>query len=102
MINTTIKLISRRVLKKTDKHGEAVERERSRTIYAELHGVKRSEFYQAQAVGLRPQLTFLIYDFEYKGEKTIEYDGRRYNILRSYPTGGERLELVCNELAELR
>ena len=60
----------------------------------EIEGVRRTEFYQAQAAGFKPQITVEIPISEYEREKYFEYDGVMYQVLRSYPTGAERLELV--------
>lgn len=57
-------------------------------------GVRRTEFYQAQTAGFKPQITVEIPISEYEREEYFEYDGTMYQILRSYPTSAEQLELV--------
>jgi SPP1 family predicted phage head-tail adaptor len=102
MHDTQITLISIKVLNETTDTGEPITEELNRNVYAVLQGVKRNEFYQAQALGLKPEIVFSVHDFEYHGEKIVEHEGKRWNVIRSYPARGERLELICNGLAELR
>lgn len=83
-----------------DENGKPVYTETSREIFAEEIGTKRSEFYAALSAGLKPEKTLRIYEFEYDGEKIVEIDGVRYQITRTYPTGDERLELICTDIAE--
>lgn len=86
----------------SDEDGNPEYDEKSTTIYAEQVGVKRNEFYSAMAAGIRPEITYRIYDFEYNGEKIIEAENgkRRLNVIRTYPIGGDRLEIICNDTAE--
>ena len=84
----------------SDMNGKPVYTENRRELFAELVGTKRSEFYAALSAGLRPEKTVRIYEFEYNDEKIIELNGKRYNILRTYPVEDERLELICNDIAE--
>lgn len=69
-----------------------------REVFCNLKGVKRNEFYQAQAQGFKPELCVDISAFDYNGESHFEYDGRMYRILRTYPVKGEKLEVICTAL----
>ena len=91
---TFIELISR-IESGSDEYGAPVVTESKRRIFATCGGVKRAEFYQAAAVGLKPEITFTIYEKYYKGERYVEHEGKRYRLLRSYPLSDERLELIC-------
>lgn len=79
----------------SDDFGAPIVNESRRRIFATCGGVKRSEFYQAAAVGLKPEITFVIYEKAYKSERYIEYGGKRYRVIRCYPLSDERLEIVC-------
>jgi hypothetical protein len=65
-----------------------------------LMHIGQSEFYQAQAVGLKPEIKFVIADFaDYQNEKKLKftpYGGTEevYTILRTYRTKNQ-LEIVC-------
>ena len=70
-----------------------------REVFANEKGIRQSEFYQAMANGLKPSLMFEISKFDYESEKQIRVDKEKlYNIIRTYPTKNERLELVCEGL----
>ncbi|MFN0222114.1 phage head closure protein [Paenibacillus sp. KR2-11] len=68
-------------------------------ILCRLKSVGRSEFYNAAAAGMRPELVFIIHLFEYSGERKVEFEGVRYNVLRTYAAGSEELELMCERVA---
>ena len=65
-----------------------------RTVFAGLKSIGQSEFYQAQADGLKPELKFILSDYmEYQGEKEIEHEGKIYNVLRTY-RDGKKIEIT--------
>ncbi len=70
------------------------------TIFAEVIGTKRNEFYQGLAAGLKPEITLNIWKFEYSGQKIIRIGDKRYQITHTYPVGDERLEVVCADIAK--
>lgn len=69
-----------------------------REVLCNHKGVKRSEFYQAQAVGYKPELCIELMACDYEGEGYFRFDNRLYKVIRTYPTKAERVELVCNAL----
>ncbi|WP_300386568.1 phage head closure protein [Clostridium sp.] len=66
-----------------------------RKVLAHITSIKQSEFYQAQANGLKPEITFIIRSFEYKNEKFARQGNRIYKVLRSYDRSDGNVELVC-------
>ena len=66
--------------------------------YTEIFGIrksiKQSEFYQAQATGLKPETSFEINSFEYNDETHVRYNNKEYKILRTYQKSIDRLEIV--------
>lgn len=63
-----------------------------------LCGVKsigRNEFYNAAVAGFKPTVIFIVHNYEYEGQKTVEYKGQKYNVIKTYATGFEELELTC-------
>ena len=47
-----------------------------------------TEYYQATGQGLQPEIRLLIpYERDYRGERELEYDGKRYRVIRK--VGGE-------------
>lgn len=78
-----------------DEYGDPITTETAREVFAGLRSIGQKEFYQAQAVGLQPELVFVLADYlDYDDEPLAEHNGQRYRVLRTYRTGQE-LELVC-------
>lgn len=77
-----------------DEYGDPVATETSREVFGRLGSIGQAEFYQAHAVGLKPELKFILADcLDFENETLVEYQGQRYRILRTFRTGQE-LELV--------
>lgn len=99
MYNEIITLIKKKV--DIDSYGDPVVIEERREIFAEVKSIGQTEFYQAEAVGLKPEIKFVIADyFDYENEKTLEYaqyesDPERYHIIRTYRVDNT-LEIVCS------
>lgn len=62
------------------------------------HGVSRSEFYEAYKAGLSLAVIVEIWEEEYSGETVVDLMDKRYNVIRTYPTGYGTLELSCEEV----
>ena len=98
MFDDTIILVSE--TDTVDKYGDTVTTTTERQIFAEVKSIGQSEFYQAQAVGLKPEIKFVIADFaDYQNEKVLKYTPfggteEFYTVLRTYRTNN-RLEIVC-------
>lgn len=69
-----------------------------REVFCNEIGVKRTEFYQAQAAGYKPELCVELMACDYSGEGYFRYSGRLYKVIRTYPAKGERIELTCTAL----
>lgn len=77
--------------------GYTVETETRHDVFCRLDSVSRSEFYQAQATDLRPELVFVLTDYlDYEGEYLCVYDSVWYRVIRTYRTGQE-LEIVVQK-----
>lgn len=65
-------------------------------VFAEKKSVRQSEFYAAAAVGLKPELVFLVdeQDFTLAGTEQYDpteiiYNERHYNIIRTFCKGAD-------------
>ena len=77
-----------------DEYGDLVATEATREVFGRLGSIGQAEFYQAHAVGLKPELKFILADYlDYENETLVEYLGQRYRVLRTFRNGQE-LELV--------
>lgn len=83
-----------------DSYGDTVQTFTERNVFAEVKSIGQSEFYQAEAVGLKPEIKFMIADFaDYEGEKQLKYTPfggteQIYTVLRTY-RNKINLEIVC-------
>lgn len=78
--------------------GDTVESTSSRTVYANKKSIRQSEFYQAMAHNLKPELMFEVKSIDYQGEVKLVYNSKTYQIIRTYDKNGETTELVCTGL----
>lgn len=72
--------------------------ETERAVYINKKSVQRSEFYQAAATGLKPEIVFEVHTFEYEDETVFRHGDKRYNIIRVYDLPGDLTELICSGL----
>jgi phage head-tail adaptor, putative, SPP1 family len=78
-------------------YGEVVEVDGDpREVFANKKSVRQSEFYQAVAAGLKPEIVFEVRDQEYQDEKKARYGETDYHIIRTFSRNGEIIELVCS------
>lgn len=98
MYENYITLVSE--VKSVDEYGDTVSVQSERIVFAELKSITQSEFYQAEAVGLKPEIKFVIADYlDYKNEQIVKYtpfngDEELYSVLRTYRVNNQ-LEIVC-------
>lgn len=93
LFNAVISLIT--VITTENELGDVIEETTERQVFADKQSVRQSEFYQAAATGLRPELMFVVRTIEYNGETKLKYNGKEYSIIRTYDKDGELTELVC-------
>ena len=66
-----------------------------RTVFCTVKSIGQQEAYLAMGQGLNPELkVILAHDFEYEGEGVCELGGVRYDILRTYITETDGIELT--------
>ena len=69
--------------------------ETRRTVFCTVKSIGQQEAYLAMGQGLNPELkVILAHDFEYDGEGLCEIGGVRYEILRTYITEADGIELT--------
>lgn len=73
--------------------------ESRRTVYCTVRSIGMQEAYQAMGQGLNPELkVILAHDFEYQDEPLLEYDSKRYRIIRTYITEEDGIELTIQRV----
>lgn len=78
-----------------DEYGDPVVSQTRREVFCDVASIGQKEFYQAQAVGLQPEVKFVLADhLDYEGEELVEHGGQLLRVLRTY-RAGRSLEIVC-------
>ena len=77
--------------------GDMIETETKTEVFANRKSIRQSEFYQAAATGLRPEIMFEVWSEEYSNQPKLKYGNKLYTIIRVYDKG-ERTELICQGL----
>ena len=66
----------------------------ARQVFCGFRSVGMKEFYAANGSDFHPELKLTLTDYlDYEGETLVDYNGKRYRVLRTYRTGQE-LELT--------
>lgn len=66
-------------------------------VFCKVRSVSRYEYYRAAEQNLRPDIVMTIsHRIDYNGEKMVIYDGKIYDVLRSYWSGDE-VEITLSE-----
>ncbi len=74
--------------------GDAIPGSDRTDVIARIRSVGQSEFYQAQALGQKPEVKAIIWAAEYDGQQRVEIGGRAYRINRTFQDG-DHMELTC-------
>ena len=97
LFKEVIKLIS--VTTTENDMGDIIETPVEREVFADKQSIRQSEFYQAAATGLRPELMFVVRTVDYNQESKLKWpatdEGKEYTIIRTYDKDGELIELIC-------
>lgn len=72
--------------------------EAPRPVFANKKDVRQTEFYQAAAAGLKPDIMFEIRCAEYNDEMAFRHNGKLYYILRTYSKDSELYEVVAGQM----
>ncbi len=91
-MNDIIELISFK--NEVNKVGNTIKTKTYRKIFANKKSITQNEFYQAERVGLKPQLRFEVYSIEYRNELLAKYKEVEYKIIRTYKTSADKIELI--------
>lgn len=93
MYNELIYLVSKQRTK--NEVGDMIETTEKSMRLAKIKSIGQTEFYQAQAQGLKPEIKFVLADFlDYNNQENVVYNDFLYKVLRTFRTGNE-IEIVC-------
>ena len=89
--STVITLIAE--TKTQDAYGVWRTSETRREAYAQVDSVTRDEYFEGGRNGLNPEFRFTLFAGDYDCERTVEYDGKRYGVYRTYFARTDTIEL---------
>ena len=78
-----------------DAYGVYQTTETSKEVYVGVESVTGTEWFEGGRNGLNPQYRFTMFQFDYNGEKIIEYSNVRYTIYRTYIKNNDQIELYA-------
>jgi SPP1 family predicted phage head-tail adaptor len=81
-----------------DELGNQISVEVKSSVFCDVKSVGRTEFYSAATTGLKPEIIFVIHTYEYDGETVVEFEGKKYSVIRTYSASTERMELTCEKV----
>lgn len=91
-----IAYLCREVIRQDEYMNEISELEK-REVFVQAKSIGSREFYQAATTDFHPVLTLVLADYyDYQDEKIVIYEGRPFDIIRTYRKG-TRLELTLQE-----
>ena len=93
-MNDIIELISFK--NEVNQVGNTIKSKTYKRIFANKKSITQNEFYQAERVGLKPQLRFEVYSIEYGNELLAKYKEVEYKIIRTYKTSADKIELILD------
>ncbi len=95
MFNSVITLIKTIPNGSVDEYGDPVGVEERRDLFCAVLSIGQSEFYQAQTIGVKPQIKAVISDYlDYQDEQEAVVEGVRYKVLRTYRKMSNELEIT--------
>lgn len=97
--DTVIELIAETF--SVDGIGREVSEPSARRVFANEWSVSSREFYDAGRAGLMPERQYQVRSCEYAGERLLDADGERYEIIRT-ERRGEWTRLVCQRVTAQR
>ena len=62
-------------------------------VYVDVASANQQEWFEGGRNGLNPQYRFTMFQFDYTGEKIIEYNNKQYTIYRTYNRSVDEVEL---------
>lgn len=76
-----------------NEYGQLKPTKTERKVFAQVDSVTRAEFFEGGRNGLNPELVFRMFIGDYKDEREVEYNGKRYGVYRTYIGRNEVIEL---------
>ncbi|MBT2656620.1 phage head-tail adapter protein [Bacillus sp. ISL-18] len=82
--------------------GDSISTEEHTNILCDVASVTRSEHYAAASHGMKPEIVFIVNQYEYEKQSMVEFEGNKYKVIRTFKPKQskgledlETIELVC-------
>lgn len=73
------------------------------TVFCNRRSVGQNEYYKAQQAGKQLELKIEVHTADYTGEVLVEFEGKRYNIIKTYyPPDSDIVELTLTDLPQVQ
>jgi hypothetical protein len=83
--------------------GDAISSEERLNILCDVASITRSEHYAAASHGIKPEIVFIINQFDFGKQSMVEFEGERYKVIRVYKSKKssgiedfDTIELICS------
>lgn len=83
---------------KVDDNGFEVNTEIKTEVFADKKSIRSNEFYEAQKLGYKLSVMFVIKPYEYNAQEYIYYESNKYKVERTYEKNTEELEIICSKV----
>ncbi len=84
---------------RVNKNGfENESQESTRTVFCNVKSVGYSEYFKSQQTGKVVEKKCEVHKADYEGEDTVEMDGRRFFVLKTYDIDDDTIELTLTDL----
>ena len=77
---------------------ENEQKESARTVFCNKKSVGYSEYFKSQQTGKVVEAKCEVHKADYEGEDTVEMDGRRFFVLKTYDIDDDTIELTLTDL----
>lgn len=77
---------------------EIAPEESSSTVFCNKKSVGYSEYFKSQQTGKVVEAKCDVHKADYEGEDTVELDGRRFFVLKTYDIDDDTIELTLTDL----
>lgn len=89
----TVSLVNKTVV--FDEIGRPTEQPTTREVMATINSISAAEYARAGEIGLKAELMFSLWQYEYEGEEEVVYNNKHYSVYRTYINNNGKVELYC-------
>lgn len=87
-----------KVYPEQDSQGYGVQPEKREIMCHFVDGVSQNEFYRSYKAGLQASATLTLWSVDYEGERYVEFNDKRYSVIRSFVPEEDLTTLVLSEV----